>query len=175
MTIAGRVEKQNLEPKERTMKMKIVVAALLLSLLVSLAGCTLFEREAVSIEMRWVPNVRSTVMSHWLPKVLLAAEVEPAPEYNVGHEWVIDWGDGTTDQWSDNTHNQTVDPWGNTRVGVVHKFQLPGTYTVVVSYDGRDVGKGTLDVELQEFAPSYTYDEDGNRQLVVLDPWTVGE
>ena len=46
---------------------------------------------------------------------------------------------------------------------------------MVVSYDGRDVGKGTLDVELQEFAPSYTYDEDGNRQLVVLDPWTVGE
>ena len=157
------------------MKLRIVVAAVLLSALVSLAGCTLFEREYVSIEMRWVPNTSSNGMTHWLPKVLLAAEVDPAPEYNVGHEWVIDWGDGTTDVWSDNSHNQRVDPWGNTRIAVVHKFQLPGTYTVIVFYDGQEVGKGDLDVELQEFAPSYTYDEDGEQQLVVLAPWTEGE
>ena len=147
--------------KERDMKLS--AAVLVLSLLVVLAGCSL--RQEVFVTTKWIPNTASNGLTHWVPGIMLNAEVHPVPDDGI-HSWHISWGDGTYDEWNDDSHT-----WDAGKIGIAHDYDEPGMMKIIVSYDGVVVAAGDIDVPLMETGISYVYGEDGELVEVELLPW----
>jgi len=152
------------------MKLRMIVAVLTLSLLVTLAGCSLWTpQEGVFVSTKWVPNTASNGMTHWVPGIMLNAEVRPAPEVGAIHSWHISWGDGSYDDWNDDSHT-----WGIGKIGIAHDYTSPGIKKIIVSYDGVVVSAGDIDIPLMETGKSYIYGEDGELVEEELIPWEAG-
>jgi len=154
------------------MKTRIAVIAILL--MAALAGCSFIPRDTVTVQTNWIPNTASNGMTHWLPGLIVSAEVTPEPEVPVSHSWRIVWGDGNYDEWVDDSHNQKNSHTrrDNTSVAIAHNYRLPGTYPIEVWYDDALKCEGSIAVELQESGISSYYNEAGEVVQVHRDPWT---
>ena len=152
------------------MKLRMFAAVMTLSLIVAVAGCSLWTpQEGVFVSTKWIPNTASNGMTHWVPGIMLNAEVRPAPAEEEVHGWHISWGDGSYDEWNDSSHT-----WAPGKIGIAHDYTTPGIKKIIVSYDGVVVSAGDIDIPLMETGKSSTYNEDGELVEVELLPWEVG-
>jgi len=161
--------------------MKAIKAAVILALLLALGGCAWIAVEPeqkVIAKVQFVPRTYNPGVDHWLPRILLSLEVDPTPMQLDGHVWLVDWGDNSSTTWSDGRFNSKdadyAELYGNTRVGVTHKYREQGTYNLEVTYDGRLVVRGSVTVPLMVSGEQSYYDEDGNIVQVEHEPWTPG-
>ena len=157
--------------------MRTIKAAVILALLLALGGCAWIsvepERKVIA-RFQYVPRTHNPGVDHWLPRIFLVMEVDPVPLQVDGHVWVVDWGDNSTTQWNDGRFNWREDSYGNTRVGLIHSYNEPGTYNIKVTYDGRLSVRGSISVPLMASGEQSYYDEDGNIVQVEFEPWTPG-
>jgi hypothetical protein len=158
------------------MKLKRAIASMIILAVGILAGCSWLS-PVVDVALEWIPNTSNNGMTHWLPGIYLKAMVVPEPDLNLGHQWIISWGDGLTDEWDDNSHSQLSDgvrdvyPWGNSRIAIGHRYRTPGIYPITVSYNGVIRGHCDLPVELQKTRATYHYNENGETVEDYLRPW----
>ena len=124
--------------------------------------------EGVFVSTKWILNTASNGMTHWVPGIMLNAEVRPVPDDGI-HSWHISWGDGSYDEWDDDSHT-----WDAGKIGIAHDYETSGLMKIIVSYDGVVVAAGDLDIPLMETGKSYIYGEDGELVEEELIPWEAG-